>query len=278
MESFSEQVSSYMAEIGRYELLTPEEEIKLGERAQEGDNEALEALVHHNLRLVVSVAKKYARGKQWESFMDLIQEGNMGLIKAAERFDPARGVRFSTYAMWWIKQAIFRFLKTNQTIRMPENIMDKVIAVRKAINEIEQTMTGKADSFQIAEFLEIEVEEVDELLGFSEQTTISFDNMMSDDEGNPMEFHDLLLENVDRDLDGEIDLSIAHDHLKKAMKILPDREREVIERRFGLDDHFPQTLEGIGKIMDISRERVRQIEKRALERMQNANDKSKVFY
>lgn len=258
-------VKMYLREIGKYNLLSREEEIELAEAALKGDKDAKEALINHNLRLVVSIAKRYmGRGL---TLLDLIQEGNVGLIKAVDKYDVSKGFKFSTYATYWIKQAISRaVMDQTRNIRIPAHIIEMMSNIKKTEREFQQIHGREPKEAEIAAVLDIEVKKVKEVYAWMKDTT-SLDIMVGDDEditiGSFIEDESVIpafaaIEENDR--------TIA---IKNILDTLNDREKMVIVRRFGIGLDRAETLDEIGKELGLSRERIRQIEAVALRKLRN---------
>ena len=249
----------FLNEAGRYELLTAAEEVELAKRIERGDKEAKDLMVNSNLRLVVSIAKKYQG--HGLSLLDLIQEGIIGLIRAVEKFDHRKGFKFSTYATWWIRQAVQRGVANkSRTIRIPVHIVEReqkiVRAERKLLAELERTPTDE----EIARESELPVKQVRDVRNAARAVT-SLDKPLGEGEGA---LGDIVA--VDStEPEQEVHVSLEKDAVRRAVAQLPDRERQVVELRFGLDgDRDPQSLEQIGRKLGLTRERVRQIEREAL--------------
>ncbi|HVN74704.1 MAG TPA: RNA polymerase sigma factor RpoD/SigA [Thermoanaerobaculaceae bacterium] len=254
----------YLQEIGRFKQLTPEQERDLGHRIQrDNDVEALRELVEANLRFVVAYAKRFRHSRV--SLLDLINEGNIGLIQAAKKFDPDKNVKFITYAVWWIRQAILHALSEHgATFRLPQkqaNVLYRLERSRQALGrELERAPSDE----ELAEELGMDQEEVRLLLS-SNQNILSL-NEPVDEEGEA-EFGDLLEQYVVPDTDEEILRRSFEDTLQEALAKLSDKERQILSMRFGLGDDNPRTLREIGDALGISRERVRQIENQALTKL-----------
>lgn len=255
----------YLREIGQYDLLSREEEIKLAEAAANGSQKAKDDLVNHNLRLVVSIAKRYmGRGL---TLLDLIQEGNMGLIKAVDKYDVSKGFKFSTYATYWIKQAISRAVMDQaRNIRIPVHIIELMSNIKKVERDFQQTHGRKPKEVEVAAALGVEVKKVKEAYTWMKDTT-SLDIMVGDDEdttvGSFIEDESVVpafaaIEENDR--------TIA---IRNILDTLNDREKMVIVRRFGIGLDRAETLDEIGKELGLSRERIRQIEAAALRKLRN---------
>ena len=263
--ALDDPVKAYLKEIGQVPLLSAEEEQTLARAARAGDADARRRLSEANLRLVVSVAKRYAgRGLP---FLDLIQEGNLGLMKAAEKFEPDRGFKFSTYATWWIRQSITRAIADQgRTIRIPVHLVEHINRVRKTAGELLRKNGREPTAEEIAVRLEMEPDRVRELLQLA-QEPVSLETPVGEEE-------DAHLEDFIQDEEAGIPVDEAgrqllRRELMSVLKSLTPREERVITLRFGLDDGWPRTLEELGKEFNVTRERIRQIEAKALRKLRH---------
>lgn len=260
-------LSLYLREIGERKLLAAEEEKELAVKVRKGDEKARQRFIEANLRLVVHIAKRYARRDDPELFLDLIQEGNLGLFRAAERFDPTRGTRFSTYATYWIRQAIQRALMKSRTIRIPERVLENISRMRKTRHRLTQELGRQPTSAELATELELSERELLKLEETSQETVSLEKPIRGGEEGEGAELGTVLA-----DLDSPQPEFIANQRLlrhqvRNVVGELPPRDRKIVTLRFGLTTGVPKTLAEVAKEFGISRERVRQIQKRALERI-----------
>ena len=259
----SESLEKYLQEIGREDLITVEEEIELAQRIRNGDRAALEKLTRANLRFVVSVAKQYQ--SQGLSLPDLINEGNFGLIKAAQKFDETRGFKFISYAVWWIRQSILQALaEQSRMVRLPLNQTGLQNKISKASAKLEQANERRPSVEELAEELDVPVEKVTETLKISNRT-LSVDAPLSDDEGSSM------IDVMTNEDAPNTDHTLMHESLSleidRALSVLNERERDIIKKFFGLG-RPEMTLEEIGQELGLTRERVRQIKENAIKQLQ----------
>ena len=255
----------YLREISRISLLSASKESYLAEHAELGDRDARNQLIEANLRLVVSIAKKYVG--QGLSLEDLIGEGNIGLIRAVTKFDYRKGFRFSTYATWWIKQAITRaILEGTRVVRLPVYIMEEVMRVKRTTRQLYQELGREPTSENIAERLNMTPERVSELLIWAEKV-FSLDAPLSEEEENTL--GDIIEDTRERGPVEVADQHLLREEIRKVLGQLTLRERQVIELRFGLLDDHDHTLEEVGKKLKVTRERVRQIEERAIRKLRH---------
>lgn len=261
----SDSLRLYLREISRIPLLTAVNESRLAERAERGEKDARNHLIEANLRLVVSIAKKYVG--QGLSLEDLIGEGNIGLIRAVTKFDYKKGFRFSTYATWWIKQAITRsILEGTRVVRLPVYIMEEVMRVKRTTRQLYQEMGREPTSENIGDRLSMTPERVSELLIWAEKV-FSLDAPLSEEEENTL--GDIIEDVRERGPSEVTDQHLLREEIRKVLGQLTLRERQVIELRFGLVDDHDHTLEEVGKKLKVTRERVRQIEERAIRKLRH---------
>jgi len=264
----SQSLEKYLQEIGKVDLITPEEEVQLAIRIKQGDQKALEKLTNANLRFVVSVAKQYQN--QGLSLSDLINEGNLGLIKAAQRFDETRGFKFISYAVWWIRQSILQALaEQSRIVRLPLNKVGLTNKISKAYSMLEQEFEREPSSEELAMLLDIGLEEVETTLGVAARH-VSMDAPFVDGEENT------LLDVLENSNASKADRQIEHnDSLKlevtRSLSTLTDRQRDVLTLYFGIGFENPVSLEDIGERFGLTRERVRQIKDKAITKLRTTN-------
>jgi RNA polymerase primary sigma factor len=250
----------YLRQIGRGRLLTHEEEIDLGRKAREGDKSARSKLIERNLRLVIPIAKKY-RGRGLP-FGDLIQEGNVGLMRAADKFDPEKGFRFSTYATWWIRQAVQRAVADKgRTIRVPVHMGEKIRKMARAYNELSTELEREPTDEEVAERLAWDVDRVKDVKSAIPDAT-SLNQPLSSDEGSS-ELGDFVEDERELDAAGEVVRELETRRLMESVERLPERQRRVLVRRYGLDGEKPSTLADLSEELAVSRERIRQLQREA---------------
>ena len=264
----SQSLEKYLQEIGKVDLLTPEEEVDLAKRIKEGDQEALERLTKANLRFVVSVAKQYQN--QGLSLSDLINEGNLGLIKAAQRFDETRGFKFISYAVWWIRQSILQALaEQSRIVRLPLNKVGSLNKINRAFSELEQEFEREPSAGELADLLEITAEEVETTLGVAARH-VSMDAPFVDGEDNSLLD---VLENIGTP---GTDTNLAHGaslrtEIERSLGTLTERQCDVIKLYFGIGVEHPMSLEDIGDRFGLTRERVRQIKDKAINKLRSSS-------
>ena len=258
-------LDKYLHDIGKVELITAEEEVELARKIKEGDRAALEKLTTANLRFVVSVAKQYQN--QGLSLPDLINEGNLGLIKAAQRFDETRGFKFISYAVWWIRQSILQALaEQSRIVRLPLNKIGTINKINKAYAYLEQEYEREPRADEIASLLDITEAEVKDSMRNSSRH-LSMDASLTQDKDNNM--YDVLKSEDSPTPDKELLRDSLRTEINRTISTLPPREADIIKLYFGLESKHPMTLEEIGEKFDLTRERVRQIKEKALRRLKN---------
>jgi len=271
-EVSTDSLQLFLKDIGKVPLLTAAQEVELSKRIERGDHRAKQQMVEANLRLVVSIAKNYRN--QGLPFLDLIQEGTIGLVRAAEKFDYRKGFKFSTYATWWIRQAVARALADKaRTIRMPVHVVEKLNKIgrieRKLLAELGHDPTAE----EIARELEIEREEVEQIRR-SAQAPISLEKPVGDEEES--EFGHFLADQGAAAPDEAAETTLRKETLKRILCALSPRERRVLELRYGLDGQHPRTLDEVGRTFHVTRERVRQIENQSLKKLQALAESQKL--
>ncbi|MCQ2738614.1 MAG: sigma-70 family RNA polymerase sigma factor [bacterium] len=264
----------YLKEIGKRKMLTKEEEISLGKLIREGSDEekkyAKNKLIQANLRLVVSIAKKYIG--QGVLFMDLVQEGSLGLIKAADKFDYRKNFKFSTYATWWIKQTIIRAISNHsRTIRIPVHMLDKIRRYKKACADASYNCYNESGDETVARLAGLDVHKIDEIKNAIKTEPVSLDTLVTED---------LCIQDYVQDTSYVSPEKSAQNMLQskdviKLIATLDNREQEIIRRRFGIDNETPKTLEQIGNVMGFSKERIRQLENNAIQKLRKVDNINK---
>jgi RNA polymerase primary sigma factor len=263
----SQSLDKYLQEIGKVDLLTPDEEIELAIKIKKGDQISLERLVKANLRFVVSVAKQYQN--QGLSLGDLINEGNLGLIKAAKRFDETRGFKFISYAVWWIRQSILQALaEQSRIVRLPLNRVGALNKIGKAYSNLEQEFEREPSATELAKELEMDINEVADTLKISGRH-VSMDAPFAQGEDNRL--LDVLSNNEQPSPDFTLMSESLKNEIERALSTLTEREAEVIKLYFGLNKEHSLTLEEIGEKFNLTRERVRQIKEKAIRRLRHAS-------
>lgn len=258
-------LDKYLHEIGKVELLSAEKEVELAKRIKKGDRAALETLIKANLRFVVSVSKQYQN--QGLSLPDLINEGNLGLIKAAERFDETRGFKFISYAVWWIRQSILQALAEQaRIVRLPLNKIGSINKINKAFNKLEQEFQREPTVEEVAKLMEAKPELVEDSMNFS-SIHVSMDAPLRDEEGNNL--YDVMLNNDSPNPDEELLNSSLKQEIERSLATLGEREAEILRFYFGLRGYQSHTLEEIGDEFGLTRERVRQIKEKAIKKLKN---------
>jgi RNA polymerase primary sigma factor len=268
LEFSADSLQLFLKDVGKVDLLTAAQEVELAKRIERGDHRAKQEMVEANLRLVVSIAKRYRN--QGLPFLDLIQEGTIGLVRAAEKFDWRKGYKFSTYATWWIRQAVARALADKaRTIRMPVHVVEKLNKIMRTERKLRAEKGREPTAEEIAFDLDMAVEEVESIRRTS-QTPVSLEKPVGDEEES--EFgHFLTDANVPLP-DEAADVSMRAETLKKILSSLSHRERRVLELRYGLDGEHPRTLDEVGRTFNVTRERIRQIENQSLKKLRAMAD------
>ena len=265
--SVDDSVKMYLKDIGKVALLTAEDEVELAKRMEEGDEEAKKILSEANLRLVVSIAKRYVgRGMQ---FLDLIQEGNLGLMKAVEKFDYTKGFKFSTYATWWIRQAITRAIADQaRTIRIPVHMVETINKQVRATRQLLQKLGREPSPEEIAEYLGCPEEKVREIQKIA-QDPVSLETPIGEEEDSHL--GDFIEDDRALSPSDVAESNMLKEQLIQVLNTLTPREEKVLRLRYGLDDSHPRTLEEVGKEFNVTRERIRQIEAKALRKLRHPN-------
>lgn len=272
VDSKHDSIRMYLSEIGKVPLLEKQEEIDLSKRVEVGDERAVEKLIRSNLRLVVSIAKKYlGRGL---SMLDLIQEGNMGLMKAVHKYDWRRGYKFSTYATWWIRQAITRAIADQaRTIRIPVHMVETKNKYFRIARQLAQELGREPEPEEVAEEMGIPEEKAHQIQRIA-QDPLSLEKPVGDEQDSKLA--DFLEDKLVMSPDEAASQELLTEHLGEVLETLPDRERKVLELRFGLEDGRQRTLEEVGRVFGVTRERIRQIEAKALRRLRHPSRAQKL--
>ena len=270
--SLADPIRMYLKEIGKIPLLSTEEEIELAKRMEKGDEEARKKLAEANLRLVVSIAKRYVgRGMQ---FLDLIQEGNLGLIKAVEKFDYRKGYKFSTYATWWIRQAITRAIADQaRTIRIPVHMVETINRLIRTSRQMVQELGREPTPEELARKLDMPAERVREIKKIS-QDPVSLETPIGEEEDSHL--GDFIQDDNVMIPADQAAFTLLHEQLMESLETLTEREQQVLRLRFGLDDGRPRTLEEVGRVFHVTRERIRQIEAKALRKLRHPSRSKKL--
>ncbi len=264
--NINDPIKMYFKDIGKVELLSPEQELELGKKMMSGDEEAKRLLIESNLRLVVAFAKRYL-GKTSMSFSDLIQEGNIGLIRAVERFDYHRGLKFSTYGTWWIRQAISRAIADQaRTIRIPVHMVETINKLARTARQLWQKLGREPTEAEIAQAMGMSEEKIAEIRKVAQEPTSL--ETPTGEEGDS-EFYDFVVDENAKSPADNVVQTMLKEQLLAVIETLTPREQKVIRLRYGLDDAHPRTLEEVGKEFNVTRERIRQIEAKALKKLRN---------
>ncbi len=267
-------LDKYLQEIGRVDLVTAEEEVELARRIKAGDKVALEKLTKANLRFVVSVSKQYQN--QGLALPDLINEGNLGLIKAAERFDETRGFKFISYAVWWIRQSILQALAEQaRIVRLPLNKIGSINKINKAFSELEQKYERPPTADELAEFLDLSIEEVKQSISFNGRH-VSLDAPMIDGDESSSSIYDIISNDSLPSPEQGLEKESMTKEIERSLATLTPREGDVVRLFYGLNGRHPLTLDEIGECFDLTRERVRQIKEKAIRRLKH-NSRSRML-
>ena len=262
-EASTDSLQLFLKDIGKVELLTAAQEVELAKRIERGDHRAKQEMIEANLRLVVSIAKRYRN--QGLPFLDLIQEGTIGLVRAAEKFDHRKGFKFSTYATWWIRQAVARALADKaRTIRMPVHVVEKLNKIVRSERKLRAELGREPSSAEIGRDLELTPDEVEQIRR-SSQTPVSLDKPVSDEDDSQLGH--LIRDDSGPAPDEAVETALQNEALRRVVATLPSRQRTIIELRFGFDGHEPRTRDEVGETFNVTRERIRQIEQQTLKNL-----------
>ena len=267
-EVSTDALQLFLKDIGKVDLLTAAQEVELAKRIERGDHGAKQEMVEANLRLVVSIAKRYRN--QGLPFLDLIQEGTIGLVRAAEKFDYRKGFKFSTYATWWIRQAVARALADKaRTIRMPVHVVEKLNKIVRSERKLRAELCREPTPEEVARDLDLPVDEVEQIMR-SAQAPVSLEKPVGDEEES--EFGHFLTDQNAPLPDEAADTTLRKETLRRILSTLSQRERRVLELRYGLDGEHPRTLDEVGRTFNVTRERIRQIENQSLKKLRALAD------
>jgi RNA polymerase primary sigma factor len=271
-EVSTDALQLFLKDIGKVNLLTAAQEVELAKRIERGDHLAKQEMVVANLRLVVSIAKKYRN--QGLPFLDLIQEGTIGLVRAAEKFDYRKGFKFSTYATWWFRQAVARALADKaRTIRMPVHVVEKLNKIVRSERKLRAEFGREPSAAEIGRELELTADEVEQIRR-SAQTPISLEKPVGDEDES--EFGHFITDENEPQPDEAAEVTLRKETLRKILGTLSSRERAVLELRYGLDGQHPRTLDEVGRTFNVTRERIRQIENQSLKKLRAVADAAKL--
>jgi RNA polymerase primary sigma factor len=267
-EISTDALQLFLKDVGKVDLLTAAQEVELAKRIERGDHRAKQEMVEANLRLVVSIAKRYRN--QGLPFLDLIQEGTIGLVRAAEKFDYRKGFKFSTYATWWIRQAVARALADKaRTIRMPVHVVEKLNKIVRSERKLRAELGREPVAAEIARDLDLTIEEV-ESIRRTAQTPVSLEKPVGDDEES--EFGHFITDESEPLPDEAAEVTLRKETLTRILGMLSHRERRVLELRYGLNGEHPRTLDEVGRAFNVTRERIRQIENQSLKKLRAMGD------
>jgi len=268
LEASTDSLQLFLKDIGRVDLLTAAQEVELAKRIERGEHRAKQEMIEANLRLVVSIAKRYRN--QGLPFLDLIQEGTIGLVRAAEKFDYRKGFKFSTYATWWIRQAVARALADKaRTIRMPVHVVEKLNKIVRAERKLRSELGREPNSAEIAKDLDLTIEEVEQIRR-SSQVPVSLEKPVGDEEES--EFGHFITDETAPLPDEAVETTLRRETLERILCKLSMRERQVLVLRYGLDGQHPRTLDEVGRTFNVTRERIRQIENQTLKKLRALAD------
>jgi len=269
-----DSVRLYLREIGKIPLLNPEEELSLAHKVKEGDKDAKDKMAEANMRLVVSIAKRYSgRGLD---FLDLIQEGNTGLLRAVEKFDPDKGFKFSTYATWWIRQAITRAIADQaRTIRIPVHMVETINKLLRTQRRLTQELNREPTNEEIAAAMDMEVDKVEYVMKIKQDITSLDANVRDDDDDSVLA--DFIEDDEAVSPEDAATTQLLKEQVKDMLGVLTDREQKILKMRFGLEDGKSHTLEEVGQEFSVTRERIRQIEAKALSKLRKHKDAKKLY-
>lgn len=269
-----DSVRLYLREIGKIPLLTPEEELALAQRVKAGDKKAKDQMAEANMRLVVSIAKRYSgRGLD---FLDLIQEGNTGLLRAVEKFDPDKGFKFSTYATWWIRQAITRAIADQaRTIRIPVHMVETINKLLRTQRRMTQELNREPTIEELATEMEMEPEKIEYVMKIKQDITSLDANVRDDDDESVL--GDFIEDTDAKTPDESAAIQLLKEQVKEMLSVLTEREQKILKMRFGLEDGKSHTLEEVGQEFSVTRERIRQIEAKALSKLRKHKDSKKLY-
>ena len=269
-----DSVRLYLREIGKIPLLTPEEELALAQKVKAGDKKAKDKMAEANMRLVVSIAKRYSgRGLD---FLDLIQEGNTGLLRAVEKFDPDKGFKFSTYATWWIRQAITRAIADQaRTIRIPVHMVETINKLLRTQRRMTQELNREPSIEELAKEMEMEPEKIEYVMKIKQDITSLDANVRDDDDDSVL--GDFIEDEDAKSPEESATIQLLIEQVKDMLSILTEREQKILKMRFGLEDGKSHTLEEVGQEFSVTRERIRQIEAKALSKLRKHKDARKLY-
>jgi RNA polymerase primary sigma factor len=271
-EVSTDALQLFLKDVGKVDLLTAAQEVELAKRIERGDHRAKQEMVEANLRLVVSIAKRYRN--QGLPFLDLIQEGTIGLVRAAEKFDYRKGFKFSTYATWWIRQAVARALADKaRTIRMPVHVVEKLNKIVRSERKLRAELGREPNSIEIAKDLELTMDEVDQIRRTA-QSPVSLEKPVGDEEES--EFGHFITDESVPLPEEAAEVTLRKETLEKILSQLSPRERRVLELRYGLNGEHPRTLDEVGRAFNVTRERIRQIENQSLKKLRALSDSQKL--